>query len=176
MEAVDTYRTLARYNTWMNARLYEAAAGLGDEERRRELGAFFGSVHRTLNHLIFCDHSWLLRLAPGLEAALPRDAGGNVVRLTSLDQVLYGDFELLRTRRRELDRVLEDWVAGLTAADLDAEVSYRTSAGVECRHPLWWALTHVFNHQTHHRGQVTTLMFQLGHDPGVTDLIAMMRG
>ena len=175
MEAIENYRALARYNTWFNARLYEACAQLGDEKRRRELGAFFGSVHRTLNHLILCDHAWLLRCAPRLDGAVPKDESGNPLRPVGLDAVLYDDFDLLRRRRGELDRTLDEWIAGLAPADLDAAIRYRNTAGAEFRHPMWWALTHLFNHQTHHRGQVTTLLFQLGCDPGVTDLIAMLR-
>lgn len=175
MQALDSYRTLARYNAWFNARLYASAATLPDEQRRRELGAFFGSVHRTLNHLILCDHVWLMRSEPGLAAAIPRDAAGNALRPSSLDLVLYDDFELLAARRRELDETIRGWIESLSEADLDREVAYRTTTGVPQRHPLWWALTHLFNHQTHHRGQVTTLLSQLGCDPGVTDLLAMLR-
>lgn len=175
MDALEQYRALARYNRWFNARLYEACASLSDDERRREMGAFFGSVHRTLNHLILADHAWLQRFETGLPEAVPRDADGHVIRPSGLGAVMYDDFELLRSRRAALDAAIERWITSLAPADLDREMSYRTSTGVECRHPLWWALTHLFNHQTHHRGQATTLLFQLGRDPGVTDLIAMMR-
>lgn len=175
MDALDAYRVQARYNSWFNARLYAVCADLSDEERRRELGAFFGSVHRTLNHLILCDHVWLLRCAPTLAAAVPRDEAGNVLRPAALDAVLYDDFDVLRRRRVALDQTIEGWVGSLAAADLDAEIAYKTTKGVPFRHPMWWALTHCFNHQTHHRGQVTTLLSQLGRDPGVTDLLMMMR-
>src|SRR5690242_10861724 len=175
MEALDAYKAQARYNAWFNAHLYVVSAALTEEERRRELGAFFGSVHRTLNHLILCDHIWLLRLQPDLAEAVPRDADGNALRPGGLDSVVYDDFGLLRRRRVELDATLQRWIASLGPADLDREMAYKTTQGVAVRHPLWWAITHMFNHQTHHRGQVTTLLFQLGHDPGVTDLLAMLR-
>jgi len=176
MDALENYRTLARYNAWFNARLYAASAQLTDEERRRELGAFFGSVHRTLNHLILCDHVWLWRLAPDLEEARPRGRDGEVLRPTGLDTVLYDDFALLSERRTALDATLSAWIATLTPADLDVEMTYRTWKGTpQVPHPRWWALTHLFNHQTHHRGQVTTLLMQLGRDPGVTDLLVMLR-
>jgi uncharacterized damage-inducible protein DinB len=175
MEPLENYHALARYNAWFNERLYAACAGLADEDRRRDLGAFFGSVHRTLNHLILCDHAWLLRFAPGLDAAIPRDRDGNALRPAGLDAVLYDDFELLRGKRVTLDAAIEAWAAALAPADLDREISYKTTKGVLYRHPMWWALTHFFNHQTHHRGQVTTLLSQLGCDPGVTDFIYMMR-
>lgn len=175
MESLEIYGAQARYNTWFNVRLYDVSASLTDEERRRELGAFFGSIHRTLNHLILADHIWLLRLAPGLAAAVPRDASGREFLPGGLDSVMYDDFDLLRARRTDLDATIQGWIESLAPVDLEREVAYRTTKGVAVRHPLWWAITHLFNHQTHHRGQVTTLLFQLGRDPGVTDLLAMLR-
>jgi uncharacterized damage-inducible protein DinB len=175
MDSLDAYRAQARYNTWMNAKLYATSAELTDDERRRELGAFFGSVHRTLNHLILCDYAWMLRFAPDLADAVPRDASGNPIRLTSLDSVLYDEFDVMRSKRVELDRTIEQWVAGLSASDLDADMTYKSTKGVPYRHVMWWALTHFFNHQTHHRGQATTLLSQLGRDVGITDLLIMLR-
>jgi uncharacterized damage-inducible protein DinB len=175
MEALDGYRAQARYNAWFNARLYEVSATASDDERRRDLGAFFGSVHGTLNHLILCDHIWLLRLQPDLAEAIPRDAAGKAIQPAGLDSIVYDDFDLLRARRTQLDATIQRWIASLSPADLDREMAYKTTKGVAVRHPLWWAVTHMFNHQTHHRGQVTTLLLQLGHDPGATDLLVMLR-
>src|SRR5688572_31111843 len=124
MEALDAYKAQARYNTWFNARLYDVSAGLTDEERRRELGAFFGSVHRTLNHIILADHIWLLRLQPDLAEAVPRDAAGATFFPAGLDSVMYDDFDLLRRRRVEIDATIERWIASLASVDLDQEVSY----------------------------------------------------
>ncbi len=92
-----------------------------------------------------------------------------------LDQELYADFDLLRRERARTDGDIIAWVDALDDAKLAAPIRYRTSKGEPCEHPLWWAVTHFFNHQTHHRGQLTTLLHQLGHDPGVTDLIAFLR-
>ena len=171
---LESYRRLAEYNTWMNETLYESCSQLSDEERKRDLGAFFRSIHGTLNHLLMVDHAWLLRCTQDAERYSPRDASGSAIRLASLDQILYEDFGALRSQRRVTDRLLEDWVGSLDAATLAGIIQYKSSLGPE-RHPLWWVLTHLFNHQTHHRGQVTTLIKQLGRDPGVTDLIRMMR-
>jgi len=172
---LESYRRLAEYNTWMNETLYESCSKLSDEERRRDLGAFFHSIHGTLNHLLMVDHAWLLRGTSDFERCSPRDSAGNAIRLTTLDQILYEDFAALREQRRVTDGLIEGWVATLDDDRLDSVIEYRSSLGPE-RHPLWWVLTHLFNHQTHHRGQVTTLVKQLGHEPGVTDLIWMMRG
>ena len=171
---LESYQRLAEYNTWMNETLYASCARLSDEERTRDLGAFFRSIHGTLNHLLLVDHVWLMRCTHDGERYAPRDADGNVMRVTGLDQVLHADFPTLRARRRAMDHGIEDWVASLDDAALQRDFEYTSSRGPQ-RHPLWWVVTHLFNHQTHHRGQVTTLVKQLGHDPGVTDLIWMMQ-
>jgi uncharacterized damage-inducible protein DinB len=171
---VDQYRALARYNAWMNRSLYAVAATLSDEERTRDLGAFFRSVHGTLNHILLADRAWLGRFTePSRGRSL--DAAGAPIVVRALGQELYADFETLRRERAATDGTLAAWVATLTPAELAATFGYRTTDGQRCEHPLWWAVTHFFNHQTHHRGQVTTLLKQLGRDPGVTDLVIMLR-
>ena len=174
---VAQYPALARYNAWMNARLYERAAELSDAERRRDAGAFFRSIHGTLNHLLLTDRAWLWRFTGDARIAESRDAAGKRIAMTGrLDQVLYADFEELRRERVRTDADITAFTDALTPERLEAEIAYRTTAGVEQRHVLWWAVSHFFNHQTHHRGQVTALLKQAGVDPGVTDLIAFLRG
>jgi uncharacterized damage-inducible protein DinB len=172
----EHYQGCARYNAWMNERLYEVCATLTEEERRRNLGAFFGSIHGTLNHLLLTDRAWLGRFSRDAALADSLDATGKPIPLTRrLDQELYADFDVLRRERAKTDAAIAAWAGTLDATRLTAPLVYRTSAGQACEHPLWWAVTHFFNHQTHHRGQVTTLLKQLGHDPGVTDLIVLLR-
>jgi uncharacterized damage-inducible protein DinB len=160
---------LARYNRWMNEKLYERASTLSDEVRKRNLGAFFGSIHGTLNHLLLADRVWLARL---LGVAAPE--GFMAPGIRTLDQELYADFEELRRERTITDDALSAYVAELTPERLAGPLVF-TRRGQVQEVPLWWAVIHVFNHQTHHRGQVTTLLMQQGCDPGVTDLIAMLR-
>jgi uncharacterized damage-inducible protein DinB len=167
---------LARYNRWMNDKLYEAAAGLDDADRRRDLGAFFGSLHLTLSHLLICDRAWLARLSGKKEEGTFCDARGERIVVTSLGHDVYPDFALLTKERRATDERIASWVDGIGAAELEATVAYKDSRGNPHTHTMWWGLIHMFNHQTHHRGQATTLLKQLGVDPGVTDLIAMLRG
>ena len=156
----EQLRTLSRYNRWMNERLYERCASLADAERRRDRGAFFGSIHGTLNHLLLGDLLWLGRFR------------GDPYPVTSLDQELHADFEALRAARRQLDGDIERFVEGLRDADLEAPHVFESVVNRREHHfPLWFTLTHFFNHQTHHRGQLTTLMSQAGCDPGVTDLL-----
>jgi uncharacterized damage-inducible protein DinB len=175
MDPLATYRAHAAYNTWMNRRLYQQCARLSDDERRRDRGAFFGSIQRTLGHLVLADRVWLTRFTGDRETYASRDAGGAIIAITGLDQELYADFGELRRQRELTDGHLEAYVAALSPAALDAPFRYANMAGARQEHVLWWALSHVFNHQTHHRGQVTTMLFQTGIDPGVTDLIAYLR-
>jgi uncharacterized damage-inducible protein DinB len=158
------YREMARYNRWMNEKLYALAAELSDEERKRATGAFFGSLHGTFNHLLLSDRVWLARFGAG-----PRPEN-----VTSLGDVLFADFDELRQERAATDAVVEQYTSGLQPDDLTSTLSYRTSKGVPMSHALWIALSHWFNHQTHHRGQATTIISQLGRDPGVTDLLVLL--
>jgi uncharacterized damage-inducible protein DinB len=160
---------LARYNRWMNDKLYAAVATLSDEARKRDSGAFFKSIHGTLNHLLLADRVWFARFT-GVTVADGFMGPG----IRALDQELYADFADLRRERELTDDELSAWVSGLSDERLAAPLVFlRRGQKLEC--PLWWAVAHVFNHQTHHRGQITTLLTQQGCDPGVTDLFAMLR-
>lgn len=173
MTAVDHYRALARYNGWMNERIYARCATIPDDDRKRDLGAFFRSIHGTLNHILLADRAWLGRFTGDRTLAESRDAAGRVIRLTSLAQELYADFDDLRRERAATDAAIVRWVETLDEPRLTAPLAYRGTSGAPFEHPLWWAVAHFFNHQTHHRGQVTTLLAQRGIDPGVTDLIGL---
>jgi uncharacterized damage-inducible protein DinB len=162
-------RALARYNTWMNGKLYAVAATLSDEERKRDRGAFFKSIHGTFNHLLVADRIWLGRFRGEQMAGEFLGPG-----IRSLDQELCSDFDELRRERTRTDAELSAWVAELSDSRLaEPLVFMRRGQRQEC--PLWSAVAHAFNHQTHHRGQITTLISQQGVDPGVTDLFAMFR-
>ncbi len=156
----ETFRTLARYSRWMNERLNALCAEIPDAERKRDRGAFFRSIHGTLNHLLLGDRIWLARFA------------GRTFRIRSLDQELFADFAPLRREREKTDAEIAAWVETLTGEKLAATLEFTSVVGARrCEFPLWVAALHFFNHQTHHRGQLTTLLSQCGHDPGVTDLI-----
>ncbi|MBX6392725.1 MAG: damage-inducible protein DinB [Burkholderiales bacterium] len=162
MISTDFLGTMARYNRWMNDKLYDCCARLTDAQRKEDMGAFFKSIHGTLNHLLLADRIWLGRFR------------GQPFPARALDQELYADFDELRRERRATDEEIERWVASLTEADLARDLHYTSMSNPQPRrHPLWFALAHFFNHQTHHRGQLTTLLKQRGIDPGVTDLLWM---
>ena len=160
---------LARYNVWMNEKLYALAATLSDEERKRDRGAFFKSIHGTFNHLLVADRVWLGRFT-----GVPAPDGFMAPGIHSLDQELYADFGELRQQRAHTDQALSAWVTELTPERLAQPLVFMRR-GQKVESPLWWSVAHVFNHQTHHRGQVTTLFTQQGLDPGSTDLVAMLR-
>lgn len=172
---VDNYRFLARYNRWFNQRLYAACEQLPDEERKRDRGAFFGSIHNSLNHVMWGDQTWLQRFA-AQGVAFP-SLGGDLLDLPEgalHATVLHAQWPALRAKREQLDEAIEVWVRGMPADFPLRTMRYSNSKGAKREHPMWQALTHFFNHQAHHRGQVTALLAQAGIDPGVTDLIALV--
>ena len=160
MSALDTFRAMAQYNCWMNERLYAVCADIPDAERRRDRGAFFKSIHGTLNHLLLADRLWLGRFVD------------RPFKVDSLDQELYADFDELRVQRERTDREILDFSATLDEEALARDFGFTTIVNPgEHVFPFRHVLLHFFNHQTHHRGQVTTLIKQAGYEPGVTDLM-----
>lgn len=168
----DQIRGFAQYNRDFNKSLYRQIADLGDEERRRDMGAFFGSIHGTLNHILLADRIWLGRFAVAFPDMASLEDAALVHEFTSLAQEMCSDFSELRDQRRATDQVIADWAEELSDELLAGTMRYSNSRGVVREHAVWVAVAHLFNHQTHHRGQVTTLLYQLGHDPGVTDYFA----
>jgi uncharacterized damage-inducible protein DinB len=168
------YRRLARYNVWMNERLYDAGERLADADRKRDRGAFFGSLHGTLGHLLWADRMWLRRFA-AQGVAFPALADDLLVvpQGASYGTVLHDDWTDLRQSRRALDAAMVRWTDEMPGDFVLRTLRYATTKGVLREQPAWQALTHFFNHQTHHRGQASTLLMQAGIDPGVTDLVAM---
>jgi uncharacterized damage-inducible protein DinB len=172
---IANYRWLARYNCWINQRLYDAGEQLSNEERKRDRGAFFGSLHNTLNHLVWGDQLWLARFAAQPEVSFSA-LGGGLLDLPPgavAETVLYPQWSELRAQRERLDLAIERWVDEMPSDFPLRTMTYSNTKGVRRDPPAWMALTHFFNHQTHHRGQATTLLMQAGIDPGLTDLIAL---
>ncbi|WP_386066311.1 DinB family protein [Tahibacter sp. UC22_41] len=170
----QTAALMADYNRWMNERVYDAAAKLDHATLVADKGAFFGSILATLNHIAVADSIWLHRFAqhPASFAALGTVAA--FPQPTSLTQSLAPDLAALRDYRRRLDELIEHWVPELTQEHLSTDITYANLAGVSSSKNFSLLLQHFFNHQTHHRGQVTTLLFQSGVDVGATDLLAMV--
>jgi uncharacterized damage-inducible protein DinB len=160
----DHYRMFARYNAWANQRLYAAAAGLTDAQYRADRGAFFKSVHGTLNHLLATDRIWMQRFTG--EGAAP----------DRLDAILFEDFHELRQAREEEDARAIHYVDGLDDAKLAGVIHYRRVSTPEPQEQaLAPALAHWFNHQTHHRGQVHCLLTGLVGNAPELDLLFYQR-
>jgi uncharacterized damage-inducible protein DinB len=162
MHEIAMLRLKAQYNRWMNEKLYAVCAGIDDSERRRDRGAFFRSVDGTLNHLLLVDRLWFARIQ------------GRQFAVKSLDQQLYEDFATLRHERSITDAELCAYVDTLSGPMLAQPVNYTSLAKQQpVSLPLGLVLVHLFNHQTHHRGQITTLLTQTGVAIGDTDMIYM---
>jgi uncharacterized damage-inducible protein DinB len=154
---------LAAYNRWANRRMYDDAATLADEVRKRPAGLFFGSVHGTLNHLLVADYVWMRRFTG--DGPVPE----------RLSQILYEDFAELRAAREQEDERIFGFVTGLR--NYNQVLSYQNSKGTTYQQELAPALTHFFNHQTHHRGQVHAGLTIAGiREPASLDLLNLQRG
>lgn len=162
MISVDYVQLMAAYTAWQNQSLYAAAAGLSDEERTRDRGAFFGSIHATLNHVLWGDQVWLHRLA-GTEAPPAKDIPGSVGQFPA--------WEALRAARAAMDRRIQEWAGRLDAADLEGEMGWFSGAlGAHVVRPRSALVVQLFNHGTHHRGQVHAMLTAAGVHPGDTDV------
>lgn len=171
----EPVRGFAKYNLEFNAKLFHQLSELADAERKKDMGAFFGSIHGTLNHILLADRIWLGRFAVAFPAMSSLNGAALVHDFNSLAQELCAVFGELYAERRATDRVISTWAEELSDDRLRETMSYRNSTGQLREHPAWVAVAHMFNHQTHHRGQVTTLTYQLGYDAGVTDYVAYVQ-
>lgn len=155
---------MARYNLWQNRSLYEAASSLSDAERRLERGAFFKSIHATLNHLLWADAMWMSRVS---DTPKPTIGISDSVRFRD-------DWETLKRERRAMDEQMIVWADSLDEAWLAADLRWRSATlQTDMTRPRWQAVVHMFNHQTHHRGQVHTMLTAAGAKPEATDIIMM---
>jgi uncharacterized damage-inducible protein DinB len=160
----EHFASLAKYNKWANARLYGMASALSDEAYRRDVGAYFGSLHGTLNHLLTADRIWMRRLT------------GSGDHPGKLDTIVYEDLKALHAAREmEDDRIIKV-VDGFDESAFERVWDYRMLNGTPQRQPLREILAHLFNHQTHHRGQSHTILTVLGvREPEPLDLLIMLR-
>ena len=161
MNARDWAVMMARYNAWQNANLYGAADTLTDEARRADRGAFFRSIHGTLSHVLWADRMWLSRLTGRAKPDVPQAASGGYVPIWE---------ELIEARDRT-DAELSDWAGALTDEAVASELRWFSGGSQrEMSSPMLSIVAHVFNHQTHHRGQVHVMLTAAGATPGPTDL------
>lgn len=158
----ERFDEMARYNRWANRRIYQDAATLSDEVRKRPAGLFFGSIHGTLNHLLVADYIWMRRFT------------GEGPQPERLNQILHDDFNALRAAREAEDERILSFVTGTT--DYERVLEYKNSKGSRFHQKLGPALMHFFNHQTHHRGQVHAGLTIAGiPEPLSLDLLGLQR-
>lgn len=155
---------MSRYNRWQNENLYGVADRLSEAERRKERGAFFGSIHNTLSHLLWGDRTWMSRFAgwPKPEGGIPQSVS------------LFPEWQNLKAERSDSDAKLIDWADNLDPAWIKSDMTWFSGAiNREVTKPHWQLVAHFFNHQTHHRGQVHAMLTQAGGKPHDTDLFVM---
>jgi|FEC22Drversion2_1045045.scaffolds.fasta_scaffold00017_87 uncharacterized damage-inducible protein DinB len=158
------FRMLADYNRWANVQVYDAAADLSDAEFHEDRGAFFGSLHGTLNHLLVADRLWMHRF----------NGTGGVP--ASLDAVLHDDLKGLRAVREAEDRNIIAWIETLDTDALATDITYTSVLRPGAiTVPLHAAMAHMFNHHTHHRGQCHTILTSLGKPSLLLDLLHFLR-
>jgi uncharacterized damage-inducible protein DinB len=158
-------RTMAAYNAEMNRRLYDAAARLDEAERRASKGAFWGSIHGTLVHILWGDHQWMSRFDDWPRPATPIKQSDRFVE----------EFSELRLARDKADADISAWAMRVDQPWLDEDlVWFSGAAGREMRMPKRLLVTHFFNHQTHHRGQAHALITAAGQETGDTDLFLLI--
>lgn len=161
MISADFVQLMAAYNRWQNTSLYSAADQLSDDGRKIDRGAFFRSIHETLAHIVWADQIWLSRFG-GCDAP-----DGGIAGSTSR----FSDWSELKTVRDIVDTQITNWTAGLTDAELTTDMSWFSGAKqANVTRQRWSLIQHMFNHQTHHRGQVHAMLTQAGVQPGDTDL------
>ncbi len=157
-------RLMARYSAWQNGAQINAADPLGEAARRADRSAFFGSIMATMSHVLWADRTWLSRF--GVGAAPTGGIKGSVS--------LHDDWEALKAARQAEDAALSGWAAGLERQDIAGDLHWFSGAlGREVTRPRALVVTHLFNHQTHHRGQIHAMLTAAGARPADTDLFAM---
>lgn len=174
MTLKQNFELLARYNQWMNAKLYDAASRLDNDALHSDVGAFFGSVMGTLNHLLVGDTIWLKRFTEHPATFRSLDRIRPMPHPYTLTQPLHTQLQELRDARDAMDEVIIDLSLEATDTAYDQPLTYTNMAGQTATKRFGQLMQHVFNHQTHHRGQITTLLSQAGIDVGVTDLSALI--
>ena len=151
---------MSNFNAWANQIIYDVCSELSDEEYRLDRKAFFGSIHHTLNHLLLVDRLWVCRLG-GYEDS----------EIHSLDQILFEEFDELREARVQEDKRMIDLVGEWDQSELNRSISYTRMNGVKDENSVEEIMLTVFNHQTHHRGQIHAMLTQCDREIPDLDLV-----
>jgi uncharacterized damage-inducible protein DinB len=152
---------MARYNAWQNSQLRSCCASLSAADLAADHGAFFGSILATLNHILWADTLWISRLDGGAGPSVPAAQHADIC----------ATFAQWSAARLKMDQRIADWAAGLSAQDLEGDLHWHAQMlNRDMQKPVALCVVQLFNHQTHHRGQIHAMLTRLGHDPGDTDV------
>lgn len=172
MNLRNHFMLMADYNRRMNVQVYEACSALSDEKLSSDSGAFFGSVLGTLNHILVGDLLWLSRFSIHSDRYQSLNGLSALPKPKTLDETLYPELALLVKARKFVDKIIRQWLdEEIGEDDFNRTLVYANSQGVVCERDFGELLSHFFNHQTHHRGQISTLLSQQNIDVGITDLL-----
>lgn len=171
MSLKSNFELMADYNQWMNQSLYHAASSLNTAELNQDRGAFFGSIMATLNHILVGDTIWLKRFACHPSNLVSLEYVRELNPPSSLDAILHTKLASLLVARKTMDALIIEFADELTEEVLTSSFTYTNTKGDLYTKNFGHLIQHFFNHQTHHRGQVSTLLSQAGVDIGMTDLL-----
>jgi uncharacterized damage-inducible protein DinB len=159
---LDTIQQLFAYNAWANRRTMAGCESISNKQFLQQVGGSFGSVRNTLAHIM--DVEWLYheRWQGRASAVFPKADN-------------YSNLADIKTRWKSIDADVNRYVGALSAADIARVIEFRNTKGISFHHPIWETMQHMVNHSTYHRGQVTTLLRQLGAAPLYTDMIYFFR-
>ncbi|NVK56543.1 MAG: DinB family protein [Alteromonadaceae bacterium] len=172
MSQLDHFRLMAEYNSRMNEQVFTAALKFDEDFLQKDLGAFFKSINGTLNHILVGDIIWFTRFSSHSEKFTSLVEISEIAQPVYLNEILFGSTSELYNVRKRVDGLIEKWTINeIDAADLQRGLTYNNTKGIRGRKLFGELLSHVFNHQTHHRGQISTMLNQNGADIGITDFL-----
>lgn len=174
MSLKTNFELMAKYNQWMNGHIYRSCAQLSHYQLHENVGAFFGSIIGTLNHILVADMLWLKRFTAHPRHYQSIIEVANQPSPTALTHILYADLKSLTDARTTMDNIIIAFTNEMEEDDFEHTLTYQNVKSEHMNKRFGFVLHHFFNHQTHHRGQVTTMLYQKGVDVGVTDLLAII--
>ena len=174
MSFLANLQLMSQYNQWMNQKIYQAALNMNEEEVKRDCGCFFGSIFGTLNHIYVADIIWLTRFTRHPHQYQNLEKVPKLESYTNLKALISSELKDLFVLRQNLDEIIINWCREIKPADLEHNLQYTdTKNNPYCKN-FAQLVQHFFNHQTHHRGQVSTMFSQQAIDIGVTDLLEII--
>lgn len=172
MDINQHFRLMSKYNQRMNRQIYDVIKTLSTAQLKEDRGAYFKSIFATLNHILVGDLIWLRRFATHSDNYSSLQALSGYPSPATLDAIIYADINDLIKARQEIDRLIDAWLEHESKeSDFDELHIYSDTKGIVSQREFGELVSHLFNHQTHHRGQLTTLLNQLDLDIGVTDFL-----